>query len=50
MTMTTTMFIIIALLAVAFLAVRLFGKPKQEDGSEVMRVTRKNRGIAPEPE
>ena len=48
--MITTMCLVVALLAATFLAVRLFGKCNNEDSSEVMRVTRKNRGIAPEPE
>jgi len=50
MTMTTTMCIIVALLAVAFLAVRVLGKAKPENEDEVMRLTRKGRSAVPRPE
>lgn len=50
MTMTTTLCIIVALLAVAFLAARFFGQSKPANESEVMRVTRKSRAATTEAE
>ncbi len=50
MTMTTTLCIIVAMLAIAFFAVRFFGKSEPEDEDEVMRLTRKGRTSVPKPE
>jgi len=50
MTMTTTLCIIVALLAAAFLAVRFFGKSEPANESEVMRLSRKDRAGTPRPE
>jgi len=50
MTLTTTLCIIVALLAVAFLAVRHFGKTEEKSETEVMRLTRKNRASVPRPD